>query len=120
MNKIDESNQDQERVVRVGEDGIRKSAKTSVMPVYPKASKNRAKGVAVAELQYNGKGVVSEVSVLESPDRYTGQAVSNALWKWTFTPSKLNGKPVSIRGKLTFYFVVENGIGKVQNPKQFS
>jgi hypothetical protein len=40
--------------------------------------------------------------------------------QWKFKPSKLEQKPVSIRGKITFYFVIdEKGKGAVQNPKQF-
>jgi hypothetical protein len=42
---------DQERVVRVGEDGIRKSALKSLMPLYPQSAvRARQQGTAVAEL----------------------------------------------------------------------
>ena len=110
-----------EPVVKVGEDGIRKSAAQTVMPVYPKESlKKRVKGVAVAEVQYNGNGDVTEVKILESPDATTGEAVVKAMLQWKFKPSKLDEKPISIRGKITFYFVIDaNGKGGVENPKQF-
>jgi hypothetical protein len=40
--------------------------------------------------------------------------------QWKFKPAKLNEKPVSIRGKITFYFVIDaKGKGEVKNPKQF-
>ncbi|HSK74135.1 MAG TPA: energy transducer TonB [Pyrinomonadaceae bacterium] len=111
---------DQE-AVKVGEDGIRKSAVKTVMPVYPKESlKKQAQGVAVAEVQYDGNGDVTDIKLLESPDSPTGKAVVDAMKQWKFNPSKLKGKPVSIRGKITFYFVInETGKGEVKNPKQF-
>lgn len=110
-----------EPVVKVGEDGIRKSAAQTVMPIYPKESlKKRVKGVAVAEVQYNGNGDVTEVKILESPDAATGEAVVKAMWQWKFKPSRLDEKPISIRGKITFYFVIDaKGKGGVENPKQF-
>lgn len=111
----------QERVIRVGEDGIRKSAAKMVMPAYPKESlKTRTKGVAVSEIQYDGGGKVTDVKILQSPDAATAKSVEDALRQWEFTPSKLDDKPVSVRGKITFYFVVDaKGKGKVENPKQF-
>lgn len=110
-----------EAVVRVGEDGMRKSAEKTVMPVYPEdALKNAQQGVAVVEAQYNGKGEVTDAVVLEAPSPAIGQAVVEAARQWKFKPSTLAGKPISIRGKLTFYFVIgEDGKGRVENPKQF-
>jgi len=110
-----------EPVLRVGEDGMRKSAEKTVLPAYPEGAVKRAQqGVAVAEAQYDGKGVVTDASVLESPSPEIGQAVVDALRQWKFKPSTLDGKPVSVRGKLTFYFVIgEDGRGRVENPKQF-
>lgn len=111
----------QEKVVKVGEDGIRKSAAKIVMPIYPAASlKNKVEGVAVAEVQYNGEGAVTDVKILESPDSLTGQSVTYAMKLWKFSPSQLEGKPISVRGKITFYFAInEKGKGEVKNPKQF-
>ena len=108
-------------VVQVGEDGIRKSAVKTVMPLYPKASlKKKAFGVAVAAVQYNGDGDVVDVKTIESPDEDIGNAVRDAMRQWKFTPSKVDGKPVSIRGKITFYFSIDaKGKGEVKNPKQF-
>lgn len=110
------------RVIRVGEDGIRKSASKVVMPAYPEeARKRQESGVAVIELQYNGKGDVTEVLILEAPARAIGQAVSDAAKQWKFNPSATaDGVSVSIRGKLTFYFVIDkDGQARVENPKQF-
>lgn len=111
-----------EPIVRVGEDGMRKSAAKTVMPVYPEeAVKKRQQGTAVVELQYDSKGEVTSVSILEAPANSIGTVVGQAVKKWKFVPSKtIDGKPVSIRGKLTFYFEIDkDGKGLVNNPKQY-
>jgi TonB family protein len=90
--------------------------------VYPKESlKKKIAGVAVAELQFNGEGDVVDVKIVESPDAETGNAVLEALKQWKFKPSQtIDGKPVSIRGKITFYFSIDpQGKGEVKNPKQY-
>jgi TonB family protein len=117
-----EEAQPAERVVRVGEDGMRKSAAKTVMPAYPEdARKKKEQGAAVIELQYDGKGDVTEVAVLEAPAQSIGQAVVDAAKQWKFTPSATaKGEPVSVRGKLTFYFTIDkDGQGRVENPKQY-
>lgn len=110
-----------ERIVRVGEDGIRASASKIVMPQYPESSrKKRVQGVAVAELVYSGNGDVTNVKVLESPDNDVRQAVIDAIKQWKFRPSTIKGKPLSVRGKLTFYFTIDRrGQPSVRNPKYF-
>jgi TonB family protein len=108
--------------IRVGEDGMRKSASKTVMPEYPQdALKKQQKGPAIVEVQYDGQGEVTDVAVLQAPATSIGDAVVHAVRQWRFTPSKdQNGKPVSIRGKLTFYFLIDaQGKGRVENPKQF-
>ncbi len=111
----------QEKVVSVGEGGIRKSAVKVVMPIYPSASlKNKVSGVAVAEVNYNGEGNLTDVKILESPDTGTGNSVIDAMRQWKFKPSQLEGKPINVQGKITFYFsVTERGKGEVKNPKQY-
>lgn len=112
-----------EQAIRVDEDGMRKSASKTVMPLYPEeALKRREQGVAVIELQFDAKGDVVEASVLEAPSRSIGDAVVTAAKQWKFVPTrkKRDGTPVNIRGKLTFYFEIDkDGKGRVQNPKQF-
>ena len=108
--------------IRVGEDGMRKSAATTVMPSYPDdALKKRQQGVAVVELEYDAKGDVVSSSILEAPSKSIGDAVVSAVRQWKFVPSKKqDGTPVSVRGKLTFYFEIDKeGKGRVLNPKQY-
>ena len=113
--------QPEERVVRVGEDGMRRSASKTVMPAYPAEDvRKRQQGVAIVEAQYDGKGNVTDAIMLEAPTTNIGQAVVHAVKQWKFTPSTLKGEPISVRGKLTFYFVIdEKQNGRVENPKRF-
>jgi TonB family protein len=111
-----------EEAIRVGEDGMRKSASKTTMPSYPEAAlKKHEQGVAVVEVEYDAKGDVVNTNVLETPSKSIGDAVVRAIKQWKFIPSKKqDGTPVSVRGKLTFYFEIDKeGIGRVQNPKQF-
>lgn len=121
LEALPEPQQSKEPVVRVGEDGIRKSAVKTVMPSYPAdAVKQRKQGTAVVELQYNGKGDVVEASILEAPADSIGDAVISAVKQWKFKTSTVKGQPISVRGKLTFYFIIdESGNARVENPKQF-
>lgn len=113
--------QSEETVVRVGEDGMRRSASKTVMPVYPEEDiRKHQQGVVVIEAQYNGRGNLTDAAILEAPTPSIGQAVISAVKQWKFKPSTLKGEPISVRGKLTFYFVMdENQKGHVENPKRF-
>ena len=111
-----------EQAIRVGEDGIRKSASKTIMPSYPdEALKKREQGVAVVEVQYDAKGDVVNTTILEAPSKSIGDAVVKAIQQWKFVPSKKqDGASVSVRGKLTFYFEIDqDGKGVVQNPKRY-
>jgi|GEM_PF-1186287 len=111
-----------ERPIQVDEDGMRKSASKTVMPLYPEdALRKREQGVAVIELQYDAKGDVVNTTVLEAPSRSIGDAMVTAVRQWKYLPSKKeDGTPVSIRGKLTFYFEIDkDGTGVVKNPKRY-
>ncbi len=109
------------KVVNVDEAGIRRSAAKKTLPAFPEDSrKRRSQGVAVVRLEYDGNGTVVSVEVLEAPDSELGRAIADAVRQWTFKPSSIRGEPINIRGKLTFYCLIDRkGIGRVQNPKQF-
>ncbi|HEU4510355.1 MAG TPA: energy transducer TonB [Pyrinomonadaceae bacterium] len=111
-----------EQAIRVDEHGMRKSASKTVMPSYPQdAIKKREQGVTVVELVYDAKGDVVNTAILEAPSKSVGDSVIAAVRQWKFVPSKReDGTPVSIRGKLTFYFEIDkDGKGQVLNPKQY-
>ena len=114
--------EENEQPIQVDEAGMRKSASKTVLPLYPEdALKKREKGVAVIELQFDAKGDVVNTAVLEAPSRSIGDVMVTAVKQWKFVPSKKeDGTPVSIRGKLTFYFEIDkDGKGVVKNPKQY-
>ena len=108
------------RSVTVTEVTLRKHALKVVMPKFPEAARrNRAQGVAVAQLEVNEQGDASRIEVLEAPDPSIEEAVKRALGEWRFKPASIGGKAVPLRGKLTFYYVIEKGKGRVKNPQQF-
>lgn len=105
------------RTAKVSEETLRAIAVNRVMPDYPEESRRqRATGVAVAELLIDEKGEVASVDVLEAPDSIIKEAVLKAVRLWRFKPAKSRNEPISLRGKLTFYYVVEDSNFFVRNP----
>jgi TonB family protein len=106
--------------VRVPEAVVRRLATSTVLPVYPESSKNRGtKGVAVAQVYVNEKGLLSDVEILEAPDSEIEEAVIKAVKRWKFNSVRVDGKAMAFAGKLTFYFVINDGQASVQNPRRF-
>ncbi|HEX8137535.1 MAG TPA: energy transducer TonB [Pyrinomonadaceae bacterium] len=113
----------QEDFAIVPEAVLRNLAKTSVMPRYPEASRKRgSQGRVVAQVDVDKAGRITEVTVLESPDEEIKSTVVEAIKQWQFGSAYAGEqrKPVRIRGKLTFYFVIEGGDARVRNPRKFS
>jgi TonB family protein len=109
-----------QNVARVHEAVLRKAATTVVMPLYPSSSRKRGtQGLAVVELTIDEQGKVLNVKVVESPDEDIGNAVTTAVRGWKFAPLSADGKPIQLNGKLSFYFTIKNGKGRVSNPRTF-
>ena len=90
------------------------------MPSFPRSSlRKMSQGVAVCQIEVNEIGKVKDVSIWESPDPLIARAVKRAVLNWKFKNPTMGGKPVPIRGKLTFYFQIQNGKGVVRNAKPF-
>lgn len=103
--------------VRVAETNLRSIIKSKVMPEYPAESlTHKAHGVIVAQMNFDMKGRVEQVRVLESPDKYIERSAHDALKQWTIHVILLKGAPVKIQGKLTFYAACENNKGRVFMP----
>ena len=99
---------------------LRKRATRVVMPAYPaRAKKLRAKGVAVGEVEIDGRGEVVSAKALEAPDESIEKALAEALAQWRFEPVVENGVSHNVKGKLTFYYVIEGDKFFVKNPRQF-
>lgn len=112
---------DEPPLVQVPESVLRKLATKTVMPIYPETSKNQGvKGVAVAKLHANEKGVLTNIEILEAPNSEIGRAVINALQQWRFKAPYVEGKVIAFEGKLTFYFIISGGRARVENPRKFN
>jgi len=51
-------------------------------------------------------GMVTETKVLEAPDTPIANAVETAVKRWTFRPFLVEGKPVTFKSRVIFYFRV--------------
>lgn len=89
-----------------------------LMPEYPEISRNRnATGVSVSRIEINESGEVKNIEVLQAPDQYIEAALVKSIGQWRFQPFTQKGQPRSVRGKLTFYFLIEGGKAFVKNPR---
>lgn len=106
------------KTLKISEGSMRRLAVETVMPVFPKESRRRlVQGVVVAQVEVSEKGGVETVKVLEAPDDAILKCVSQTLKKWRFKPSTIQGEPVRVVGKLTFYFSIDRGNPRVTNPR---
>lgn len=99
------------------ERGFRLNATHKVMPEYPEeALKAGAQGVVVLSLYHDSAGNASKIKVAESPHPALTCAAITAVkqWKWRLFRSEDIDRP--ILGKLTFKFVIEDGVGRVADP----
>ena len=74
-------------------------------PIYPEAARRaRIQGVVVLECTIGKQGSVQEVKVLRPLPLGLTEAAIDAVNKWKFKPSTLNGKPVEVLYILTVRF----------------
>src|SRR5687768_2306359 len=95
--------------------------KLSCLHIPGKRLRNVSKAWPLSSCNTIRKAMWSVLPFLEAPSKSIGDAVVTAVKQWKFVPSKKeDGTPVSVRGKLTFYFEIDkDGNGRVQNPKQY-
>ena len=89
-------------------------------PLFPlDALRNRQHGVVVAQIDVDPMGHISAVRILEAPTPSMAESVSKALPPWQFRAfTSSAGQGMSMSGKLTFYFEIENRKGVVLNPSE--
>jgi periplasmic protein TonB len=76
----------------------------SAMPVYPQAAKNSGiQGDVVVETTIDKDGNVAGMSVVSGP-AVLRQSALDALRKWKYEPSKLDGQPISVQMMVTIKF----------------
>jgi len=74
-------------------------------PLYPEAARRaRIQGVVVLECTINKQGTVKQAKVLRGLPLGLTEAAVDAVQKWRFQPSTLNGKPVEVLYILTVRF----------------
>jgi TonB family protein len=100
----------------MSEGGIRNLATNAPKPVYPKTAIDKGiTGVVVASVLIQPDGSVGTVVVLEAPETSLATAVQEAANQWTFRTGPWK---TSLAGRLTFYFRIVNGKGRVLEPKE--
>ena len=105
--------------LRYSEGVLRRKATKVVMPTYPEeAIKKGSQGVSVTQVFVDENGEVYRATVLEAPSPSISEAVERAVKQWRFTVSSLQRVRIRFQGKLTFYFVIEGGKPRVENPRQ--
>jgi periplasmic protein TonB len=95
-------------LVRAG-GAVREPRKVSdVRPVYPAiAQAAKIEGLVILEAVINERGVVERVKVLRSVPLLDGAAVE-AVQKWRYTPTLLNGIPVSVLMTIRLNFTLHD------------
>jgi TonB family protein len=93
--------------VRVG-GGLRPPIKVrDVKPAYPDAAqKARVQGIVICDVLIGPDGKVADARVLRSIP-LLDQAAFDAVLQWEFTPTQVNGNPVSIIMTVTVNFTLE-------------
>jgi periplasmic protein TonB len=93
-------------IVRAGV-GVREPKKIAdVRPVYPAIAQSaRVQGSVILEAVINERGAVERIKVLRSIPLLDGAAIA-AVQAWRYTPTTLNGVPVSVLMTITINFTL--------------
>ena len=95
-------------IVRPGQ-GVREPKRISgSMPEYPAIARGaRVQGVVMLEAVINERGEVGRIRVLKSIPLLDNAAIG-AVQQWRYTPTLLNGIPVSVLMTITVNFTLQN------------
>ena len=105
---------------QISETDIRRMATETHLPSYPEDAKNnQITGIAVVELHINEANRIDTVKVIEAPSKSIAEAAKASILQWKFSPPRPRDTVICLRGKLTFYFVIENGKPYVKNPRRY-
>jgi len=97
----------QQAPVRVGGSVKEPKKLKDVAPVYPEDAKAAGvQGVVILETTIGTDGKVSEVRVLRSVPMLDDAALE-AVRKWEYTPTLLNGEPVAVIMTITVNFTLK-------------
>ena len=95
-------------LVRPGQ-GVREPKRISgSMPEYPAIARSaRVQGVVMLEAVINERGEIGRIRVLRSIPLLDAAAIA-AVQQWRYTPTLLNGTPVSVLMTITVNFTLQN------------
>jgi protein TonB len=96
------------QVVRVGQ-GVREPKRIAgAPPEYPPLARSvRVQGVVILEAVIDEQGTIERVKILKSVPLLDGAAVA-AVKGWRYTPTLLNGVPVSVLMTITMNFTLQD------------
>jgi len=97
-----------QRIVRVGP-GIREPRRVAgEPPAYPLMARTaRVQGTVILEAVINDRGTIERVRVLRSVPLLDAAAIA-AVQNWRYTPTLLNGVPVSVLMTITINFTLQD------------
>lgn len=97
---------------------LRKAVRIPVRPGYPAdAIRQHLTGIVVVQVQFL-RGRFSGVTPLESPSAAVTSAVLDAVSKWRFDFTPEERELPDFSGKLTFYYVFQDGGPRVLYPSE--
>jgi TonB family protein len=107
--------------IRLMEEQLRERIRSETPPKYPPAARAaKLQGLVVTEVEFDGKGDVTKIEILESTDPLFATATKTALKRWKFSPIvSPDNETLSGKGKLTFYFYYKDGRGWSEDPSIF-
>lgn len=96
------------QILRVGQ-GIREPRRIAgAPPEYPAFARNsRVQGVVILEAVINERGTIERVKVLKSVPLLDAAAIA-AVKEWRYTPTLLNGVPISVLMTITMNFTLQD------------
>ena len=95
-------------ILRVGQNVREPRRISGPMPDYPAIARSaRVEGVVILEAVIDERGEVGRIKVLKSIPLLDGAATA-AVQQWRYTPTLLNGVPVSVLMSITVHFTLQN------------
>jgi periplasmic protein TonB len=96
------------KIVRAGQ-GVREPRRIAGgPPEYPAMARNaHVQGTVILEAVINDRGAIERVRVLKSQPLLDAAAIA-AVQNWRYTPTLLNGVPVSVLMTITINFTLQN------------
>ena len=97
QNSISESQQKNNKPIRVAGEIAQANLISKVQPVYPPAAKKAGiQGVVLLDVTISKDGMPEDIQVLSSPNDDLTQSAEDAVRQWRYRPTLLNGQPVTI------------------------